>query len=149
MTEIFVGFSMFVVLSSLLTALYGERIFAWFSCFLFVLSFAVATYTVKYTGYAANAELITSKEASLISAIVEGDWIYVFAWPLGEKEPRLVKLKATEENKKAMQEAQEQQAQNQIVVLEMGSGSGSGSGGNGGGATSVEIIPLDKSELAK
>ncbi|MGN6103009.1 MAG: hypothetical protein ACTHOR_17865 [Devosia sp.] len=88
---------------------------------LFALAFYGATLSPQWAGYAVEGKFLTGQEATVLDAIEGGGWIYLLVQMTGAREPRLVRLPATDQNRKDA-EAAKKQAQQGLAVIRFGPG---------------------------
>lgn len=86
---------------------------------LFALAFYGATLGPQWVGYAVESKFLTGQEATVLDELEGGDWIYLLVQMTGAKEPRLVRLPNTDQNRKDA-EAAKKQAQQGLAVIHFG-----------------------------
>lgn len=113
---------------------------------LFALAFYGATLSPQWAGYAVEAKFLVGQEATVLDEIEGGDWIYLLVQMTGAKEPRLVRLPATDQNRKDAQAAKKQ-AQQGLAVIRFGAEPGAQGrpGDNTNPADGIRLLDLAES----
>jgi hypothetical protein len=115
-----IGFAAFLAASCLaICALWWPKWLAAVIPCLFALAFYGATLSPQWAGYAVDGKYLTGQEATVLDELEGGDWIYLLVQMTGAKEPRLVRLPATDQNRKDA-EAAKKQAQQGLAVIRFG-----------------------------
>lgn len=163
MITIGIGFGLVALIAIILAGLYAKRILPLLIPTLLGILFVMSLHMPDFYGYAVDDKLVYGKEATLLQSSESEKWIYLLVQFTDELEPRLIRLEATEENRKEREEAQER-ANKGLAVLRFGpkiegamSGeqgdaqgqgrSGAEAGGEGGGEGSTfDLLDFGESQ---
>lgn len=102
-----------------------------------------------YFGYPVAIEFLDIPEARVIDAF-QGDKIYVLLMIKGDKQPRLISMEPTEENKKTLKELSTKMKSGGVVIKKGGEqGQPSGVQGDSDSEGDLKIVPIEEQTIFK
>lgn len=110
--------------------------------------FSVVTQYPKYLGYPIDISLIDMNESRVLSALEGSNKIYLVVVHKDAKEPRLISMDKTEENKKQYQEISKGLKKGAVIVEKGGRGKGL-NGEYEEPTGSLKIIPITEQTIMK
>ncbi|QIG73058.1 hypothetical protein EVB99_067 [Rhizobium phage RHph_N3_19] len=102
-----------------------------------------------YFGYPVAVEFLDIPEARVLDAF-QGDKIYVLLMIKGDKEPRLISMETTEQNKKTLKELSTKLKSGGVVIKKKGSDESQPSGVQGEQSDSegdLKIVPIEEQTI--
>lgn len=149
MTYLVLGFTGFIVLVYAIVEIFLPKYIHFVIPLLFLAALGAIYKSTDFIGYAVDSSFIPDgKEAIVLYQSKNDPFLYFTVFFKGEHEPRLVKMKDSEDND---QESKKSQNSNEPMIIRFGkklkSGSGDGHNHEGDEDDSFELIPFSESNI--